>query len=179
MNEKSGELNLSGGEVPGEEGVVEKRSLGYDLIFHRFLNHPVEKVWKFLTEPELLKTWLANARIDLKTGGTVELRYENTGYVVKGTITRIESMEMLEYTWWAGDEPESLLRWQLSKWGTDGCYLRLHHTFEHKCDLPKVLSGWHVHLNMIDPALSGQPAEWSWENWEKLKDRYTMTTQNM
>jgi uncharacterized protein YndB with AHSA1/START domain len=175
MKEQTDNQNTDKSTQTSIRGSVESVSLGYILSFRRLLNHRPAEIWRFITEPEKLKTWLAKAQIDLKVGGGIDLRYD-TGYVAKGNILRLVPDSLLEYTWWDGDEPESLLRWELKSIGDSGTELSLIHTFEHKCDLPKVLSGWHVHLDMLAITLEGKPAEWSWENWEREIENYTVAT---
>jgi uncharacterized protein YndB with AHSA1/START domain len=178
MKEQTDNLNTNKSMQIMSRGIVESISLGYILSFRRLLSHPLEEVWSFITEPQKLKTWLAKAEIDLKVGGVIDLRYD-TGYVAKGSILRLVPDSLLEYTWWGGDEPESVLRWELKSVSESATELALIHTFEHKCDLPKILSGWHVHLDMLAIALEGKPAEWSWENWEREIENYTAATRTV
>ena len=178
MKEETNSLNTNGETQITNRGLVETLSLGYVLSFRRHLAHRPEAVWRFITEPEKLKTWLAKAQIELQTGGGIDLRYD-TGYVAKGTIKRLLPNALLEYTWWGGDEPESLLRWELKADGESGTWLSLIHSYEHRCDLPKILSGWHVHLDMLATALDGKPAVWSWESWEREIANYTAATQHV
>ena len=49
------------------------------IVFHRHLRAPVEKVWAALTTPERLADWFANAEIDLRVGGILRLDGECQG----------------------------------------------------------------------------------------------------
>jgi uncharacterized protein YndB with AHSA1/START domain len=165
----------SDGSIPAsKKGIVEKLSLGYVMTFNRMLTHSKAEVWDFITNPAKLNTWLARAKVELDIGGLVELHYDNTGYVMNGKISRLIPLELIEYSWSGGDEPESLVNWTLKPAGDHTCILTLRHTFEHKCDLPKILSGWHVHLDMLAPAMDGKPSPWSWDDWENLRDKYAI-----
>jgi uncharacterized protein YndB with AHSA1/START domain len=169
------ESKHSDGNIPvSKEGSVEKLSLGYVMTFNRVLNHSLADTWIFLTDPAKLITWLARAKVGLTTGGHVELYYDYTGYVMNGKITRLLPPSLIEYSWSGGDEPESVVCWTLKPMGDKACILTLKHTFEHKCDLPKILSGWHVHMDMLAPAMDGKPSAWSWENWEALCEKYAV-----
>ena len=78
------------------------------IQIERFLNHPVNEVWAALTEPQRLSDWLANAQIELSKGGKLELRFDNTGAVVRGTVTDVKAPNILEYTWDSQQVPQNL-----------------------------------------------------------------------
>lgn len=78
------------------------------LHIERTLPGPIERVWRYLTEPELRQKWLAAGPMELELDGKVMLifnnnslttpedqppeKYANYGneHVVKGTITACE-----------------------------------------------------------------------------------------
>jgi uncharacterized protein YndB with AHSA1/START domain len=153
-------------------GIVHKRFAGSTLLFSRLLPKPAAHVWEAITNPELLHTWLAQAQLKLERGGSVELRYKNTGYLVKGKITRLETCALLAYTWNSGDSPESLVTWELKMAEENRCILSLTHTFQHECEVPNILAGWHHHLDMLRATLDGTSAEWSWPRWHELRETY-------
>ncbi|MFC8683664.1 SRPBCC domain-containing protein [Brevibacillus porteri] len=69
------------------------------VSFERYLNHPVEKVWRAITSPEQIAKWLtAQAELDLNVDGKLAFRWEN-GDVVHGYFTKVDSPYELEYTW--------------------------------------------------------------------------------
>jgi uncharacterized protein YndB with AHSA1/START domain len=148
---------------------VEKTDGGYVAVFKRRLRHPAEKVWASLTEPEQLSKWLADAVIDLKEGGKLELTFSKTeGNVAVCTITEVKPLSVLEYTW--GDER---IRWELSP-EQDGCLLVLKQTISDAGDQSaKDLAGWHVHLDVLLLSLEGQLAQFSYSRWEDLYRQYT------
>lgn len=159
------------------DGVLEKIDEGYRLIFERYLNHPVEKVWAALTEPDRMRAWFAAAdQLEMESGGAVELRWLNTDLegntaVARGKITELDPPTVIEYD----TDIHGLIRWQLEP-QSDGCILRLTVTN----DLPEeyiaiVLAGWHVHLDFLEEALDGQEVDWpNWpmDRWEVHHRRY-------
>jgi uncharacterized protein YndB with AHSA1/START domain len=153
------------------DGIVRKIDGGYELRFERRLKHPVEKVWAALTQPERLAGWLAEADIELVEGGRIELRFDNTGHVIKGKVTNVNPPTLFEYMWSSKDAEDTLVRWELHP-ESDGCLLVLTHTFFGPAELAKMLAGWHVHLDILSSVLSGQPLEWPWSRWEELRDKY-------
>lgn len=60
-------------------GTIEEAGDKHILRYERRLDHPVERVWAALTEPEQLAGWLAAAdELGLVEGGGVALRWLNT-----------------------------------------------------------------------------------------------------
>jgi uncharacterized protein YndB with AHSA1/START domain len=177
-------------------GTVEERDGRRALRFERVLDHPVDRVWSALTEPEQLKGWLAAAEeLDLVEGGTVVLRWQTTGNreewesygvilpddfdpevedVVHGTITAVDPPRLLELD----TDRFGILRWELRDQGS-GCALTFINVVTD--ELPdemtaQVLAGWHSHLDTLADALAGSPrldwSKWSLSDWAQIRDRY-------
>ena len=165
-------------------GTIEQTGDTHTLRYERRLEHPVEKVWAALTEPDELRGWLAAAEeLELREGGVVALRWLNVpddtkeweekgveipedhdiSAPVRGTITRLDPPRLVEYE----TDQMGLLRWEL-RGDENGCVL----TFTNVIELPEghppeqMLAGWHVHLDALEEALEGRPADW--ENWTEL-----------
>lgn len=147
---------------------VEKMDEGYVARFERHLNHPVEEVWSTLTRPEKLANWFADAVVDLKVGGTVELTFKPMGNTVSCTITEMEPGSVLAYTW--GNDQ---LRWELVP-EPGGCLLVLKEFFSVLDDhRPKDLAGWHTILDLLPAVLEGEHVEFPMSSWQQVYDRYT------
>src|ERR671926_466434 len=90
------------------------------LVFERRLNHPVERVWAALTEPDQIEAWLARAELEPRAGGRVRLQWLNTddaegnqheqGVVANGTVAAIDAPRLLELD----TDVHGRLRWELS-----------------------------------------------------------------
>lgn len=159
------------------DGVLEQRDDGRSVIrFQRRLEHPVERVWAALTQPEELVAWLAEAEVELVEGGRFDLRWLNTDdqnnqAVRHATITRLEPPHLLE----TSGDVHGVLRWELRA-DRAGTLL----TFSSTLALPdeyraKVLAGWAVHLDFLADALEGRPVDWrNWpiDRWEAHHRRY-------
>jgi uncharacterized protein YndB with AHSA1/START domain len=160
-------------------GTVRKSGDTYVLRYERQFAHPVQRVWAALTHPAEMRAWWADADVDLRLGGQVELRWLNVrddkpGTVARGTVSALEPPYLVEYD----TDVHGVLRWELRE-TDDGCAL----TFLCTVALPeefflKNLAGWHIHLDHLADALDGRPVEWPhwWTEhypaWEQHHQRY-------
>ena len=183
----------SNGTTQARLGTIEGAGDKQVLRYERRLDHPVERVWAALTDPDELAGWLAAAdELELVEGGRIALRWLNTAdadewkkYGVelgdhdpdtpaRGTITRLDPPRLIVYE----TDLMGEMRWELRAEGS-GCVL----TFTNTVELPErfrgqTLAGWHVHLDHLAEALEGRRVEWStWtreyiEDWAEIRDRY-------
>jgi uncharacterized protein YndB with AHSA1/START domain len=161
------------------DGTLERRG-DHDLIrFERRLSHPVERVWRALTEPDEIAAWLAEADLELREGGTVVLSWQNTDdegntAIARGIVSALEPSRLIEFD----TDIHGRLRWELVPDG-DGTIL----TFTAEVDLPddyrtEVLAGWHIHLDHLEEVLAGGTIDWpNWDrehrpDWERIQERY-------
>jgi uncharacterized protein YndB with AHSA1/START domain len=174
------------------DGTVEQIHGRNVLTFERRLAHPVERVWAALTRPDELAAWLAEAELDLEEGGSVELRWQNrvteddaerygiepqtddTLPVARGTVTRLDPPRLIEWD----TDTHGVLCWQLRE-EAPGCVLKFTATLPPSEEFPsrQALSGWHLHLDLLEDALAGRPVDWAdWpiERWAEHRDRYAM-----
>jgi uncharacterized protein YndB with AHSA1/START domain len=126
----------------------------WTLRFVRDLRHPPERVWRTLTEPELLARWAPfTADRDLGSTGpaTLSMIDGDTPYPLPAEITSVEPPKLLAYTW-----GEDLLRWELAPTG-DGTRLTLWHTLVERPMVSKVAAGWHQCVRVMELLLDGTP----------------------
>ena len=143
------------------------------LRFERRIGRDIEQVWRTLTTPERLADWLAPAEVELKEGGALAFHFPN-GFVNRGHVRRVEPPRLLEHTWSENEPPMSLVRWELEPEG-DGCRLVLVHSFHQpppRSALITTAASWHLMLDRLPGAVSGQAAEWSRDEWQALHDWY-------
>jgi len=161
------------------DGTMERRGDRRVIRFERRLAHPVERVWRALTEPGEIAAWLALAELDLTEGGRVVLTWQNTDTegntaVARGTVTALNPPKVLEFD----TDIHGTLRWELEPDG-DATVL----TFTAEVELPEeheleVLAGWHIHLDHLEHVLDGGTIDWpNWgrdhmPDWQRIHDRY-------
>ena len=131
---------------------------GRSLRFERVLAAPVEQVWRFLTQPELLAGWLAIVDRPLEMGELVEFRIllaedQPSRTVLHGTVKTCEPPRLLTYSW---DDPrssnESFVTFALTPAGAS---VRLVLTQKGIGDggLSTSAAGWHVFLGRLEDRL--------------------------
>jgi uncharacterized protein YndB with AHSA1/START domain len=165
------------------EGTLERRDEHQVIRFERRLAHPVERVWRAITEPDEIAAWLALAELELEEGGRVVLTWQNTDddgntAVARGTVSALDPPRLLELD----TDIHGRLRWELEA-ADDGTAL----TFTAEVELPadfetEVIAGWHIHLDHLEEVLDGGTIDWpNWDRehrpeWERIHERYAART---
>jgi uncharacterized protein YndB with AHSA1/START domain len=107
------------------EGEVNSISLEYDL------NHPPEKVWRALTDPELLAEWLMPViGLKLQPGAPFTFKREPIGGwdgSVNCRILEFEAHKKLSYAWSVLDEIDTVVIFTLTPTAS-GTHLSLLHS---------------------------------------------------
>ena len=151
------------------------------LRFERRLKHPVEKVWKAITDPAELAHWFPQ-RVEGATsvdgeifvpGARLRFPFDEKvvmdGEVVpdfEGEVLEVDPPRVLAYTW-----GEDVLRFELTPDGA-GCLLVFTDTIVDRGKAARDGSGWHVCLDGLEARLDGSapPAE---DHWTALYRGYT------
>jgi uncharacterized protein YndB with AHSA1/START domain len=136
-------------------GTLEQLDDGrYRLRFTRTLAHPVDKVWRAVTEPEHLARWFPTTIEGARIVGA-PLRFSFPG----GDAPPFDG-EMLSY------DPPSLME---LRWGTDllrlelrtvaqGTELTLFDTLDARGKAARDGAGWHACLDSLEADLVGDPS---------------------
>ena len=146
----------------------------YTVRIERQLPHSPEKVWRVLTERELLKQWFPCEIVGEWTVGA-ELEFPLEGQVAEGAkeedyhgaVLRVEPPRLLEFRW-----GRDILRYELNPEGGD-CRLVFVHSFDDKSTAARNAAGWQMCFARMESALAARaPAEFDMEAWEVLFERY-------
>lgn len=146
-------------------GALHTRADGrFELRFERRLAHPIEKVWRAISEPSELARWFP-ATVDLDPTPGAKLTFElpplaqerrdipddlMTSY---GEVLAVDPPRLLEYTW-----TDEILRWELEP-TDEGCLLRFTAVFDDREDAAGNGAGWHVALEALDTVLDGRDVD--------------------
>lgn len=138
-------------------GAVSRQDGRIGLRYERHLPHPVEKVWRALTESEHLQHWFpADLVGERRPGGGLDVRfwpahveaYAIDEPVLPGEIRVWDPPKVFEWTW-----STDVLRWELEETG-DGTLL----TFttwlgDGESGLVNTAAGYHVCLDYLETLL--------------------------
>lgn len=130
------------------------------LRFERRLQHQAERVWAAVSTPTEMEAWLAfKAELDPRVGGRLSLWFGDSraeSPVLAGTVTVFDPPTCLE----AEMDDGSVLRFEIAP--TDaGCTLVFTDTRPAgERARNSVLAGWHLRMDLLEPALVGRPADW-------------------
>jgi uncharacterized protein YndB with AHSA1/START domain len=114
--------------------------------FERRLAHPIDAVWRAVTEPEGLEHWFPG-RVEIDGS---RLRFEDAGMSFDGEVTVLDPPRRFEFTWGPADE----LRIELEEAG-EGCLMRLTHLLGSRDQAARDAAGWHVCLDRLEASLAG------------------------
>lgn len=125
-----------------------------------------ERVWSYLTEPELLATWLGRGAVPPDVGARFELILLANDSPIAATLTAYEPPRVLAYTWFStANEPpraeHSRVRFELSP-NDDGTALVLTHEGVLAEFQGRVGAGWHGLLDALVARIAGiEPQEFA------------------
>ncbi len=146
------------------------------IRFERLFPGPTERVWDYLTRPELLATWLAKGEIQLHVGGYVELRFdtrERAGQpsaVISGVVTHCQPPDSLAY-YWTDAATISNVIFELERRGRD-VLLLLTHAGLPKSYVSTSSAGWHARLDMLEEQINNRPSSSFPALYESLAPHY-------
>jgi uncharacterized protein YndB with AHSA1/START domain len=143
----------------------------------RYIRHvegPIERVWRYLTEPALRATWIGSTAIPSNVGGTFRIEWDG-GYM-QGCVRVYDPPHVLEYSWVQQTSPtgpilDSVVRFELAN---DGAAVRL--TLTHIA-LPReeyemIGAGWHAHLDVLVARLADREIESADDIFVRVQSAY-------
>lgn len=143
-----------------------------DVRFERFYPHPVDKVWRALTDPARLADWMGESMVDPRVGGRIEVMIGSPG-VATGEIRVWDPPHVLEFTWDNMDSHGAIIRYEMK---ADGQGTRMVFTHSHMpyTSSALMLPGWHVFFDRLGQALVGvEPGGIPWrDSWSEMQKRY-------
>jgi len=138
------------------------------LRFVRHLAHPVDEVWRAVTEPDRLRSWFPQRVVgDLLTpGAPLSFEGERAG-AFPGRVLRVEAPVLLEFLWGT-----DVLRLELVADG-GACTLTFTDTIDELGKAARDGAGWHTCLDFLEVALGGTTPDFtSPERWQSVHPGY-------
>ena len=170
--------------MPGEESEFRKGRLTVEgeyatIMFRRILHHPPQLVWQAITDSDELKGWLmcSFAKIDGRTGGTVEMVSGPKQFHVKGKILAWDPPNVYEHEWKVSPVAEmpqgedAVFRYELTR--TSGSTLL---TVTYRRLTRRTASGFapgtHVLLDRLEAQLDNKPLPDWMARFERVQSYY-------
>jgi uncharacterized protein YndB with AHSA1/START domain len=119
--------------------------------FERRLAHPVDAVWRAVTEPTELAHWFpARVSVEHRVGGPIAFVFEHgEAPPSEGEVLEFEPPHRFAFTWGG-----SVLRFVLEP-DAGGCRLTFTHALTERESAARDAAGWHVCLDRMEERLAG------------------------
>jgi uncharacterized protein YndB with AHSA1/START domain len=120
--------------------------------FERRLSHPVDAVWRLVTDPAELAHWFpSEVTVDLRVGGAMRFTFA-PDVVYDGEVVELDPPHRFVFLWGV-----DLLRFELAPDG-DGTRLTMLHVLneEGEAAAAKAAAGWHLCLDALERRLAGE-----------------------
>ncbi len=130
------------------------------LRFERRIAHPIESVWRAITEPEELAQWFpGTVEVDLRVGGEMTFTFReqkllDESTTMTGEVTGLDPPRLFAFSW----GPDHL-RFELDPLGEDACTLRFIVLIDTEDKAARDAAGWHVCLDGLERLLDGERAK--------------------
>ncbi|HZI70491.1 MAG TPA: SRPBCC family protein [Nitrososphaeraceae archaeon] len=178
-------------EVPKTEditiGIVTIEGEYAALTYKRRFSHPIEVVWKAITDPNELGGWMnTKAVIDVKNGGTIDFVNTVSGFHTTGRILVYDPQSVFEHEWHIAPntslphgESESVIRWELKQYGdSNNTLLTLTHSRLTNPTSLNFAPGWHAYLDRLEASLNNEVQPGWVQRFGELKELYSKSANN-
>lgn len=148
----------------------------------RLLPGPVERIWNYLTDDALRRTWLAAGQMQPAAGTSFTLTWRNDELTdppgnrpegfdsensLQSTITEYDPPHRLAFTWGSGE-----VAFDLEPQGDKVQLTVTHRGISDRTNMLMVGAGWHQHLDTLVARAGGGTPEPFWDGWTRLRDEY-------
>lgn len=152
------------------------------LVIQRWLPGPAERVWRYLTDSDLRRKWLASGDMALVPGSPLELVWRNDALSdaddsrpdgfseterMQSRVIDLEPMRMLKIAWGKGD-----VTFILQEQGGRVLLTLTHRGIDDRTERGLIAPGWHTHLDILVADLSGAQRPSFWSGWTRLRALY-------
>jgi uncharacterized protein YndB with AHSA1/START domain len=153
------------------------------LTIRRLLPGPIERVWAFIVDEDLRRTWLAAGPMDPVPGAAVEFVWRNdtlsapddprppgASAEIRLTCTVLEAdpPRRLKISWGSTGG----VTFDLAPDGERVLLTVTHHRIPDRTTLLNVGAGWHMHLDILAARAAGRPPASFWSGWRRLRGEY-------
>ena len=173
------DVHLAGGFLSEEAAHGQGAHLTVDDLpavrFERRLAHPVDRVWRAVTEPGELASWFpCQVRVDLRAGGAMAFDF-GPELQLEGRVTELAPPRLFAFLW-----GKDRIRIELEPLSADATLLTFTHVIAEGRDaVARNAAGWHVCLDALarhladpsaPPVETGPTPEWR-EHYDAYVER--------
>jgi uncharacterized protein YndB with AHSA1/START domain len=138
-------------------GKLEKHPDGYTIILERVYDHPIDKVWEAITNPDKMSMWFTDVEWEFKPGGRITFIFQDEDKTrMTGEIKTIDAPRLLEYEWHNDEPPHEFAKWELFEVAPDKTKLVLAYSRVIEDYAIGVSAGWHITLDDLERLLNGE-----------------------
>ncbi len=155
---------------------LETNTCGYNyrLSLERRFDHSPEKVWRAITQRDLLTHWFpCDVAGDWAVGAKLDFVFapEQAADIpdedLHGEVLAVDAPRLLEFRWGTHS-----MKFELTPDG-DGCHFRLSEGFDDKSWCARNAAGWEMCIENLDLVLEGASiAKFAAEVWREKFDRF-------
>ncbi|SMO89567.1 SRPBCC family protein [Paracoccus laeviglucosivorans] len=158
---------------------------GATLVIRRWLPGPASRVWRYLTQSDLRRQWLASGEMRLEPDAPLELVWRNDDLChapdrradttpeesrLQSRVISFQPERELKIAWNNGD-----VTFALEEHG-DRVLLTVTHTgLDDRDTRTKVAAGWHTHLDILVAKVKGTKGPSFWVTWNRLQAEYSQS----
>ncbi|MFJ1602290.1 SRPBCC family protein [Streptomyces sp. NPDC088253] len=140
--------------------------------FSRTYDHPVDRVWRFVTDPDELVEWFpSRAEIELRAGGTIRFSGDPNMPESTGRVLAVDPPRHLSFEWGADE-----LRFDLDALDEKRTHFTLTHVLAAENTAARNGAGWEVCLAALDAKARGErvegPHAGATAPWKEIYARY-------
>ncbi|KAB1140375.1 SRPBCC family protein [Streptomyces luteolifulvus] len=140
--------------------------------FSRIHDHPIDRVWRFVTDPGELVHWFpSRADVDLRPGGSIRFSGDPDMPESTGRVLAVDAPRHLSFAW-GGDE----LHFDLEAVDEQRTRFTLTNVLEAENTAARTAAGWEVCLAALDALARGErfegPHAGAGAPWQEFYDGY-------
>jgi len=169
-------------ETPDAYGVLTEPAT---LKIQRLLPGPIERIWRYLTEGDLRRQWLAAGPMEMNVGAPFELVWRNdeltnppgrrpAGFSdehrMQSRIVELDPPRKLVIAWGGSGD----VSFELEPRGSEVLLTVIHRRLPDRTTMLKVGAGWHMHLDVLAARAMGKEPEPFWDGWSRLREEYDL-----
>ncbi|WP_077346411.1 SRPBCC family protein [Algoriphagus sp. A40] len=81
-------------------GKISKENDGFKVVFERILNHPIERVWDAISNPEQLKYWFTDIDFEAIPGSRITFKFRDKDHTESyGEVVSMDPPHRFVWTW--------------------------------------------------------------------------------